>query len=75
MANAGVLISSAGKIRWRPVPYAAPAVAPRNRAGENTPPEAPEPRVSEVANSFKANKRARNTSGNRTLVRTSWMVA
>jgi hypothetical protein len=34
-------------------------VAPKKSAGEKIPPEAPEPRVREVANSFIMNKRIR----------------
>jgi hypothetical protein len=40
----------------RTVPYAVPSVAPRKSAGENIPPDAPDPKVRDVAMSFKANR-------------------
>jgi hypothetical protein len=46
-----------------------------NSAGENTPPEAPEPSVSDVANSFSSASISANPPAVRLPLSTSWMVA
>ena len=54
---------TAGKSQWKNVPTALPSAAPMNKDGEKTPPEPPEPSVSEVATSLPATSTARNENG------------
>lgn len=56
-------------------PKQAPAVEPMNNAGENTPPEAPEPSESAVASSFSPASSSRNHGSASAPVSTSMTVA
>ncbi len=56
-------------------PKAAPSVAPMNSDGEKMPPEAPEPRLIEVAKTLAAKSRASSTRPTVVPSRIDWMVA
>ena len=75
MANVGMATSTPGISAWHRWPNAAPPAAPMNNAGENTPPEAPEPSDRQVARSFSAASRSRNHGGLNDPRRISMIVA
>ena len=55
-------------------PKAPPIVAPMNNEGEKMPPDAPEPRLTEVANSLATNKINSSAGHCRPPVRMAWIV-
>jgi hypothetical protein len=56
-------------------PNAAPSVAPMNSEGEKTPPEAPDPRLTEVAKSLPTKSAANSRIPVVPPSRIDWMVA
>ena len=56
-------------------PKAPPMVAPMNSDGEKMPPEAPEPRLTEVAHNLAANSSASRPGTIRPPERIAWIVA
>ena len=56
-------------------PNAPPTVAPMNSEGEKMPPEAPEPRLTEVAQSLAANSTTSSAGIAEIAARIAWTVA
>ena len=75
IAKVGMATSSSGISAWQRCPNAAPPAAPMNKAGENTPPDAPEPSDRQVAKSFSAASRSRNPGSFNDPRRISMIVA
>ena len=64
-----------GNIRSSVAPNAPPSAAPRKSEGENTPPEAPAPRLTEVASIFSTKSSSRKPGAASCPVRIASIVA
>ena len=74
IAEVVVVTPSTGCTAVRRAPNAPPIVAPMNSDGEKMPPDDPDPRLIEVAQSFATNNRINSDGSVRPPVRTAWIV-
>ena len=74
MAQVVTPMPSTGANRFTRTPKAPPSVAPMNKDGEKIPPDAPDPRLIEVAAILAANKTMRSKGSARLPDRIAWIV-